>query len=246
MAGMSFLAATDWNEVTAISTAALALLTFMLVIAAIIAAVLAKRDIDTQLQTSAQDLRATRDATRAAQTMAQRQIQESYRPLLIEVSPTGPVPTDDPLLSAYSAPKVRLDFPGGHIDDVDPRQVYVHLSGPRVNIAVPLRNVGNGLAVIAPNLIMVLGQRVGEMSEFAVQRQRVPPGETTRILCAPRLTFPGQADYPWALTIRVQYTDFVGGQASVVTVHLEQRFAEDPWLLRDVEHEPPGKAIPLA
>jgi hypothetical protein len=82
------MAATDWNEVTAIATGALAVLTFLLVIAAILAARYAKSDIETQLKTSAEDLRATREATQTAQAMAQRQIEASHRPLLIDVPRT--------------------------------------------------------------------------------------------------------------------------------------------------------------
>lgn len=243
---MTYLAATDWNEVTAIATAALALLTFVLAIAAIVAAVLAKRDIDTQLRTSAEDLRATREATQAAQTMAQRQIDASHRPLLIDVAPFGPVDSNDALVQSYTTPRTRLEFPGGHTDDVDPRQAYVYLSGPRVNIAVPLRNVGQGLAIIDPALISVWGQRIGEMERAVVARERVPPGETTRILCTPRLAPLEVATYPWVLTVRVPYCDFMGGQATIAVVYLEQQFAETEWLLREVEQVPPDDAAPVA
>jgi hypothetical protein len=232
-------ASVDWNEVTALATGALALLTFLLVIAAIIAAVLAKRDIDTQLETSAEDLKATREATQAAQTMAQRQIETSYRPLLIDVPPDGPVPYDPlemKITPMGEGPRIHVEFPGGHAADFDPRQIYVGLSGGRMNIAVPLRNVGNGVAAILPALITVGGQRIGEMVGCIIQSTKlVPPGETTRIVCVPRLTQSEMADYPWTVIVQVPYQDYVGRQPTVARVWLEQRHKETEWLLHGVD-----------
>jgi len=239
---MSCVAATDWNEATAIATAALALLTFALAVAAIIAAYYAKRSIDAELQTSAEDLRATREATEAAQTMAQRQIDASHRPLLIDVAPTGPIDDNDDLLVNYSAPRVRLAFPGGHTDDADPRAIYVHLGGPWVSIAVPLRNVGQGLAVIDPQQITAHGQRLDEMTSCEVQRQRLPPGETARIICTARMIQGQVATYPWVLSVAVPYCDFSSGQPAMAIVHLEQLGREEDWRLRDVEQAQPESA----
>jgi hypothetical protein len=224
-------AATDWSKVTAEATVVLAAITAVLAVAAIAAAVLARRG----LKTAAEDLKATHEATEAGQAMAQRQIEASYRPLLIDVAPSGPVDNNDDLLASYSAPRIRLDFPGGHTDDIDPRHIYVHLTGPWMSVAVPLRNVGQGLAVIDPQHITAHGQRVGEMASCEVQRKRVPPGEATRVVCTPRLDHGQVAAYPWILSLRVPYCDFAGGQAAVVLVQLEQRNVEDEWRLRDVE-----------
>jgi hypothetical protein len=243
MSNMGYLAATDWAKITAEATVWLAVVTAVLAAAAIVAAVFTWRG----LRTAAEDLRATQDATTVAQEMAQRQIEASYRPLLIDVPPYGPIDPNDPLVSADDSPRIRLDFPGGHTDFADPRQIYVHLSGPRANIAIPLRNVGQGLAVVDPALVSVFGQRIGEMEPPVVQRKRIPPGEITRILCTPRLVSPGLgvATYPWVLEVRVQYSDFIGGQGAVVVVYLEQQFSDAEWLLKDVEQIPPDEAIPL-
>jgi hypothetical protein len=233
--------AVDWNEVTAIATAALALLTFILAGAAIHAARYAKRDIDTQLETSAADLRATREATVAAQEMAQRQLEASYRPLLIDVAPDSGAEVGEEVMLSLGEPVIHLSFPGGHTGEVAPYNAYVGLSGPRVNVAVPLRNVGNGLAVISPLSIRLLGQRVLEQRRGEqvadVRRPRVPPGETTRILCAPQISHAEMAEYPWILTLRVPYFDFAGGQGSVAIVHLAQPFQDGPWSLLSVTHE---------
>jgi hypothetical protein len=174
--------------------------------------------------------------------MAQRQIEASHRPLLIDVAPTGPVDSNDDLLVSFSSPRIRLAFPGGHTDDIDPRAIYVHLGGPWVSIAVPLRNVGQGLAVIDPQQIAARGQRLGEMAGCEVQRQRVPPGETTRVLCAPRLIQEQVATYPWVFSLAVPYYDFSGRQPSVAIVHLEQLGSGDDWRLRDVEQAQPESA----
>jgi hypothetical protein len=138
MRRMVHMAAIDWSAVTALATVAL-------VLAASAAALYAKRDIEAHLRTSADDLRATREATQAAQEAAQRQLQASYRPLLIETPPHGPPDESDrALVAGPNKGRVQLRFPGGHEDFADPRAVYVELSGPRINVAVPLRNVGNG------------------------------------------------------------------------------------------------------
>jgi hypothetical protein len=211
---MNLLGAIDWSEVTAIATGALALLTFILAAAAIVAAGYAKRDIETQLQTSAEDLRATRDATEAAQSAVQRQIEASYRPLLIAVTETTSVHSDlDP------EDLVLLRFPGGHEEKWDWRHVYVSFSSGNICVAVPLRNVGSGLAVIDVHGVRVVGDGVArEILGCEVHRERVPPGETSRILCTHGIA--PHSD-PQALQVLVPYHDYAGGQAAVADIRLE-------------------------
>ncbi len=240
MRRMAYMAAIDWSEVTALATAAL-------VVAASAAALYAKRDIDAHLHTSADDQRATREATKAAQEAAQRQLRASYRPLLVEVPCNGPPDEDDrPLVAGPNKGRVQLRFPGGHEDRADPRSVYVALRGARINVAVPLRNVGNGLAFIDLLRVQLIGQRMlprrsGEIVT-KIDRPRVPPGETTRILHAPAISHTEMADYPWALTMKVPYWDFVGEEGWVAIIELEQAYQDGPWSLRWMRHEalPPG------
>jgi hypothetical protein len=232
----------DWNEFAAIATGALAVFAAIAARYARLAALYAKRDIEVQLEASHDELEAAREATETAQAMAQRQIEvsqrqleASYRPLLIDVVPTGPVSPNDPLASGLGH-RIKVEFPGGHSDNFDPREIYVGLSGGRMNIAVPLRNVGNGVAVIVPNLIWVGGQRViVPMEGTIVQSKLVPPGETTRVVCAPRLTQQEMADYPWVVILHVPYWDFAGGQLTIARVMLEQRFKETEWILRGID-----------
>jgi len=131
--------------------------------------------------------------------------------------------------------RMKIEFPGGHSDAIDPRQIYVNLSGGRMNIAVPLRNVGNGLAVVFPALITAGGQRIGAMEGTYVQSKLMPPGETTRVVCAPRLTQMEEATYPWVVTLKVPYQDFTGGQPTIARIWLEQQFKETEWLLHGID-----------
>ena len=167
--------------------------------------------------------------------MAQRQLEASYRPLLIDVVPTGPVSSNDPVLAVATQPLIHVEFPGGHSDRFDPRQIYVALSGGRMNIAVPLRNVGNGLAVVFPALITAGGQRIGAMEGSSVQSKLVPPGDTRRVVCAPRLTQLEAATYPWVVILKVPYQDFADGQQTIARVFLEQRYKEGDWVLSGID-----------
>jgi hypothetical protein len=143
------------------------------------------------------------------------------------------------LAQVRPSPRVRIDFPGGHTAEIDPRTAYVHLSGPWADVSVPLRNVGQGLAVIDTEHIAVKGQRLGEMHSRHAWRERVPPGETTRIVCTPRMTQSEAATYPWVWELMVPYRDFTGGQLTVAVVRLEQRFDDEDWLLSDIKQVAP-------
>jgi hypothetical protein len=173
---------------------------------------------------------------------AQSQLRASYRPLLIELPRFGPADENDPVIEGGPEQGyVPLRFPDGHDGTVEPRAVYVALSGPRINVSVLLRNVGNGLAVIHPMQVQLLGprmlpQRLGEYVT-KIERPRVPPNETTRILHAPTINPTEMAAYPWNLTLRVPYWDFAGEGGWVALIFLEQAFQEEPWSLRSIRHE---------
>jgi hypothetical protein len=231
----------DWSEFTAIATGVLALGLIPTAIGIWITYKAATDDLHATQQAaeaaqraSHDELEATREATQTARTMAQRQLEASYRPLLIGVVPTGPVSRNDPVLVAAPT-QMEIEFPGGHSDTIDSRRTYVALSGGRINIAVPLRNVGNGLAVVFPALITVVGQRIGSMEGTSVQSKLVPPGETTRVVCAPRLTQLEAASYPWVVILTVPYQDFADGQQTIARVFLEQRYKESEWVLKDID-----------
>jgi hypothetical protein len=231
----------DWNEVTAIATGVLALGLIPTAIGIWVTYKAATDDLhatqhaaEVAQRASHDELQATREATQTAQATAQRQLEASYRPLLIDVVPSGPVSENDRVLIA-SQGRINVKFPGGHSDGFDPRQIYVGLSGGRINIAVPLRNVGSGVAVVLPALIWGGGQRIGTMEGCDVQSKLVPPGETTRVACAPRLTQQEMADYPWVVILHVPYQDFAGGQLTIARVMLEQRYKETEWVLHAID-----------
>jgi hypothetical protein len=253
----SVLSATvTWtDELTAYSTLALAVLTALLAVAAVIAAVLAKRSIDAQLQTAAQDLQATREATQAAQIATERQIEASRRPLLIDVAPDGPIQPDMGAIrqqrinvSAGRAESVgpqfvHLPFPGGHLAAADPRQVRVEQTAGRLHVMVPLRNAGNGLAVIDANEVRGTGAATRRLMGCEVQRERVPPGETTRILCTHEVIIGEQQPDSEIYELAVPYRDFAGGQLTVALVRLEH-VGNDDWRLRDARQIEPDQLDP--
>jgi hypothetical protein len=231
---LNTLLATDWTKVIAEATIALAVVTGVLALAAIFAAWFAWRG----LRAAAVDLRAT-------QEMSQRQIDATRRPLLIKVPPAGQIDANETLLEGpdVNGPLVRLAFPGGHIGIVDPRKSYVHVAEdqdknkPRINIAIPLRNVGNGLAMIQPWLIVVQGPCIAETGGAGTVRPSVPPGETTRIFCAPRLFNDQTPNYPWSLTVTVPYTDFAGRQNTYAKIHLIKLDQDISWTLSEIEQK---------
>jgi hypothetical protein len=213
-------AGTDWTEVTAIATGALALLTLALATIAVVGSKYAKRSIEA-------DLKISREATQAAQKMTQQQIESTHRPLLIDVTETASGQSD---LDPNKTP--QLDFPGGHTVLWDWRQVYVGFPAGRICVGVPLRNVGTGPAVIDKDGVRVVGDGLDrEPLGREVHRERVPPGETTRVLCTYALV--PQSDPRW-LQVLVPYRDFAGAQATVADVRLECVVQPDKWRVHSI------------
>ncbi len=233
------LAPIPWtDEVTALATLGLAVLTLLLVIAAVIAAALTKRSIDVQLKAAAQDLEATRESTRTAQTAAQQQLEAEHRPLLIDVARYGAHPHD---LNS-TARKIPIDFPGGPTIIMDPRAVYIGEKGGRIFIAVPLRNVGRGLATIDPNAVTAHGPRVGRRLTCEVQRERVPVGESTRIVCTYESVAQAEPPELWTYHVWVPYRDFAERQSIVAAVRIEGQ--QNDWQVRGVKQVQPGDIVP--
>jgi hypothetical protein len=206
----------DWNEVAAIATVVLAVF-------AAIAALYARL----AYRTAKEDLEATNE-------IAREQIEAEHRPLLIDITPTAPAATDlDGGVNAY------VDFPGGEEKvNIDGRTVYVDFAKGRVFFAVPLRNVGRGLAIIDPSTIRVKGAGVSARSlgNAAVQRERVPPGEMTRIVCTYE-SAPDDGGPPTDYEVWVPYTDLDESQSFQALVHIE-RIVEGEWRVREVEQIP--------
>jgi hypothetical protein len=248
-------ASVTWaDRLTAYSTLALAVITALLVVAATTAAVFSKRIIDADFATSAKELEATREATRAAQAAAELQLEASRRPLLIDVAPDGPIYVDmgvsrsetrivgGPLIAAGQEQAVSR-FRGGLKVGVDPRQVFVGQTPGRLHVMVPLRNVGYGLAVIDSVDIRATGAATRKMMDVEMQRERVPPNETTRILCTNEVIIGEQQPDSEIYELAVPYRDFAGGQLTVALVRL-QHVQDDEWRLHDVRQVEPNKLDP--
>jgi hypothetical protein len=199
----------DWNEVTAIATGVLA-----------VSVPPTLYFTKCAYETAKADLVATSKA-------ASDQLKAEHRPLLIDITPTAP-----PAVDLDGGEGVTLDFPGWHTTG-DGRYVCIGVRQGRVFFAVPLRNVGRGLAVIDPKEITVEGDRIAQHSlGCEVQRERVPSGEMTRILCTYESAARGET--PNVYEMRVPYSDLDESQSFEVRVHLE-RESGDNWHVRDVK-----------
>jgi hypothetical protein len=206
-----------------------------------------------QQQTAAEaDLDANREATRSAQATAQRQIEATYRPLLIDVLRYGPIYTsmgarrEPPGPTANreaSLDLVRVSH-GGQAHDIDPRRVWAHRLGEEMLVSVPLRNVGQGLAIIDPKQIELSGAHVGATKRRFARPERVPARETTRVSLifwidqATETLLMLEGARNWKMV--VPYTDFIGGQKTTAVISLRSEGGADldrpdTWWIDDVQ-----------
>jgi hypothetical protein len=205
----------NWSEMTAIATSVLALGLFV-----------TAGGVAISYRAAKNELRGT-----------QAQIDASRRPLLIDVTPTAPAPADLDVPGA-----VDLSFPGGHETSVDVRRIYVAFAEGLAFFAVPLRNVGPGLAAIDTAAITASGEGLASQPlGREVQRERVPSGEMTRVLCtyehATGNTEPDRSIYE----LRIPYADLDETQRLVAVVHLEH-VAESKWRIQNVQQSGPSGA----
>jgi hypothetical protein len=233
---------------TATATLVLAGITFALA-AATVALVLVTRAGTAQARVEA----------RAELKVLERQMGAGYRPLLVDVLVTAPVPSDmgardgveraggpnetvrDPGLT------VETKLPGIEPTLIDPRSAFVEFQAGKIYVSVPLRNVGRGLAVIDAGGVELTGPLVGPLEYRTVQRCHVPVGETTRIdlICvylrrqAADLAEQGSAMRGIAWQLAVPYCDFAGEQRTVASLQIVCR-GEDvrgPWFVERVEQK---------
>jgi hypothetical protein len=188
----------------------------------------------------------TRRAATADLELARRQLQASYRPLLIEVLRNGLITPDmEAIDNPHTAQRrvlpfvIPLHLHGADLF-VDPRIVYVNPE--KGYVSIPLRNVGAGLAVVDDEKIEVRGLD-SHLEDVTVDRPRVPPGETTRVNIALLLA---EGEEAKVFSVTVPYGDLAGEQNTDVTVHL--RRSENRWEIDNLEHSPTrwghGKIVP--
>ena len=178
-------------------------------------------------------------ATRAELELLRRHLGAGHRPVLVDVVPTAPVPADMGAEEDPAGPTIETSLPGMRPQRIDPRRPFVTFEGQKIYLSIPLRNAGDGLAVIDGGGVALSGPSVGELAYRAVQRDRIPVGETTRIdlIAAPQLDPAEQAGITWQLT--VPYSDSAGAQRTVARLHMVCRGDDlaGPWLVEHVEQE---------
>jgi hypothetical protein len=242
-------------DLTATATVILAGITLALAIATVALVVVTR-------QGTAQ----ARSAAKAELNVLERQVGTGYRPLLVDVIRTAPVPPDVGALydvsrsdgpnriADYPGPVIETKFPGHEPALFDPRMAFVSFEAGKIYLSVPLRNVGRGLAVIDGGGVALTGPFVGALEYRTIQRYHVPVAETTRVDLitgylrqqASELVEQGHTllGISWKLT--VPYCDFAGEQRTVARLQIVCRGdrVEGPWLVDRVEQETPGDQEP--
>jgi hypothetical protein len=174
-------------------------------------------------------------ATRAELELVKRRLGAGHRPVLVDVPLTAAVPADMGATDGPAGPTIETSLPGIRAHRIDPRRPFVAFEGQKIYLSVPLRNVGEGLAVLDGRHVALAGPLVGELEYRALHREHVPVGETTRIdLIAAQAPDPAEErDITWELTIL--YSDPAGRWRTVAHVQIVSR--DEDWLIERVEHE---------
>jgi hypothetical protein len=252
---LSVAAAGGSDSLTAIAALVLAGITLALVSATIWLV----------LSTRAGTRQARADAE-AALRVLERQVSAGYRPLLVDVLTSAPVPDDMGALYDVSwshgangtvhepGPVIETKLPGMAARFVDPRSAFVLFEGDKIFLSIPLRNVGRGLAVIDGDGVELAGPRVGALEYQTIQRRHVPVGETTRIeLVTGALGWqdsyeavPGRAMFGIAWQLAVPYMDFAGQQRTTARLQIVCRgeHVDGPWLVERSDQESPHEEEP--
>jgi hypothetical protein len=213
------------------------------------------------LVTRAGTAQARADA-RAELSVLKRQVGSGYRPLLVEVIATAPVPADmgalynqthsqGPNANAHEpGPVIETKLPGMEPRLFDPRAAFVLFQAGKIYLSVPLRNVGRGLALIDGGGVDLTGPMVGSLEYRTIQRAHVPVGETTRIDLitvylkqkASDLAEPGRTMRGITWQVLVPYLDFAGEQRSVVRLQIicTGDDVNGPWLVERADQESPA------
>jgi hypothetical protein len=194
----------------------------------------AANEITAMRETTDDEIKAMRETAAEQVAAARDELDASHRPLLIEVSATGPVYPDmgaraNPNIHATATrlvpQTIELTFDNARSpEEIDPRIVVVRLERGMAFVSVPLRNVGRGLAIVDETNITLEGTGLGSLKAPPVARRvRVPVNETTRVVLIANFlagkTIPA-ADR-WRL--HVPYTDFAGRQRTGALIQLGYR-----------------------
>jgi hypothetical protein len=240
---------------TAIATVVLSAITLALVIATV-ALVIATRS----------GTKRVREDAREELRILRRQLDAAHRPLLIDVPLAAPMPegtgaevgadqdANPDRGLRYARPTVETKLPGIEPQRIEPSSVFVALEGGKIYLTLPLRNVGRGVAAIDGSGVALTGPLIGDVEYRAVQQERVPVGETTRIdLVAVHLERPASEPAAERVSMRglawhvaVPYRDFAGEQRTVAQLEIVCRGGDvaGPWVIERVEQDSPGEREP--
>jgi hypothetical protein len=178
--------------------------------------------------------------TRRELELLGREFTAGRRPILADVLDNAPVP---------SGMEDETRFPGLERRPVDPRAVFVAFGSGKLYLSVPLRNIGESLALMDGSGVTLSGPLVGEVEYRSVQREHVPVNETTRVdlIAALRTETasdagdeePTRRGIAWRLTI--PYCDVSGNQRAVAQLQIGSRGDDvnGPWRVERVEHDIP-------
>ncbi len=133
--------------------------------------------------------------------------------------------------------------------DVPPSTVDVAIEAGKVHLAVPLRNIGGGVAVVDGDRLALEGNGIGTLESRAVQRAHVPVNEATRIelVAAYRMHELGEPRAAaWQLT--APYADLGGGQRTLARLLIVCRGddVQGPWYVDRVEQQSSADRAPSA
>jgi hypothetical protein len=176
-----------------------------------------------------------RSANRAART-AERALQAGLRPVLVP--------------SRLEAPTEKMRWVDGHWSKVAGGRASVELVDDNIYLAISVRNVGSGMAVLhgwdpSPSMLNA-AQAHATPGEFRLQTRDmyVPPGDTSFWQGAIR--DPADPDYEGLrsviesrqmFTIDLLYGDHEGGQRTISRFAVGPRDADDPqWICTVARH----------
>jgi hypothetical protein len=175
------------------------------------------------------------------------QFRASMRPVLVEVKPYAPPPSDlGGRRTRRGKVRYNIHFPDkSWRRDWDARRPYVDVGqdgGLRISLVV--RNVGEGLAMIDSAVQLVQRQAPKLSGRPHVRYPRLPPGESTRINM---VTVPLEGPAPERIQVKVPYTDLSTKTKDSATFTLSRRESEartavdgHAWHIERVDYDPDG------
>lgn len=191
--------------------------------------------------------RRTAMAAEAAAQAASAQVDHQTSPLLIEAPPR--VLSDAERVAFFETNPSRvaelISFADGYEIRADLVQnlVVVREHGGRGYVSLPVRNVGNGLAVVTDAVLANVGTSLGGV----VSQPNVPPGETSRLsfIVPPdddewgdfyvRLEPVPNVSAP-PLKVFVRYTDLAGGRQALSQFDISRPANRRTWRVARVAH----------